>query len=76
MPLTIKVHNSHGDLIEVCGTFIPRSQHITDDGNLSIGGVCAWDTTKDRRSVIYETHVHAPLIATKALEASISRNDE
>lgn len=76
MPICIKVHNSLGELTEVSGTFIPRSQHITDDGKLSIGGVCAWDTTKDRRAVIYETHVHAPLIATKALEATISRGDE
>jgi cellulose synthase (UDP-forming) len=73
MPLRVNVHDPHGQLIEVSGVFIPRSNHTTDEGLLSVGGVCAWDSVKDRRAVIFETHVYEPFSATKKLEQQNAR---
>ena len=71
MPIEVQVHDADGALRLAYGTFTIRSTTTLEDGSLALGGSCVWASLRDRRWVIFETHVYAPLMATKALESTL-----
>lgn len=71
MPIEIQVHDAQGETRMAYGTLIVRSTTEVEGGVLALGGSCAWDSIRDRRWVIFETHVYAPLMATKRLESTL-----
>ncbi len=71
MPISIDVRDGTGQIRQAVGNLTVRSTTISADGILAVGGSCAWASTRDRREIIFETHVYAPLMMTKGLEAAI-----
>lgn len=74
-PIHVTVHDASGNPLDAHGMLTTRSTTTDRTGGTMIGGTCQWNSVADRRRVIFETHVYAPMLATKAIEAQTMQSD-